>query len=59
MMDIYATIAVGSALILGMIPLIRPLKTGNWDNFLVVCYVDKQKFKEYLIQIHKDGDWID
>lgn len=59
MIDIYTTIAVGIALGLGAIPLIKPLKTGNWDNFVVSYRVDKQKFKEYLIQLKKDGDWIE
>lgn len=58
MVDIYAAIAVGSALILGTIPLIRQIRTRDKD-FLVQYYVDKQKFKEYLVQLHKDGDWIE
>ena len=56
--DIYATIAVGIALILGTIPLIRQIKTRD-KNFLVQYYVDKQKFKQYLMQLKKDGDWIE
>ena len=58
MIDIYAAIAVGIALIIGVIPLIRQIIT-KYKNFLVQYYVDKQKFEEYLMQLKKDGDWIE
>ena len=58
MVDIYATIVVGGALILGAILLIRQIKTRDKD-FLVQYYVDKEKIEEYLMQLKKDGDWIE
>ena len=58
MVDIYALIAIGIALIIGTIPLIRQIITKD-KNFLVTYYTDKEKFKEYLIQLKKDGDWIE
>ncbi|MCK4526077.1 hypothetical protein KAW18_01795 [candidate division WOR-3 bacterium] len=57
MIDIYALIAVGSALIIGFIPLLSKKFRGK--DFLVSYHVDKSKFKEYLMQLHKDGDWIE
>ena len=58
MIDIYATIVVGIALVIGAIPLIRQVITKD-KNFLVHYYVDKQRFKKYLTQLHKDGEWIE
>lgn len=57
MIDIYAIIAVGSALGFGIIPLLSKKNRGR--DSLVSYHVDKLKFKEYLIQLHKDGDWIE
>lgn len=57
MIDIYAVIVVGIALILGLIPIM--FKKFRGRDFLVSYHVDKLKFKEYLVQLHKDGDWIE
>lgn len=58
MIDIYALIAVGTALGLGIIPLFKQIKTID-NDFLISYHIDKVKFKEYLVQLHKDGDWIE
>ena len=57
MIDIYTTIAVGIALIIGFIPLLSK-KFRNKDA-LIMYHIDKEKFKEYLVQLHKDEDWIE
>jgi hypothetical protein len=58
MIDIYAMIAVGIALGLGLIPLIKAIKTKD-KNLLVAHVFNKTEFKEYLEQLKKDGDWIE
>ena len=57
MTDIYAIIVVGTALVIGIIPLF--FKKLRGEDFLVSYHVDKVRFKEYLTQLKKDGDWIE
>jgi hypothetical protein len=57
MTDIYTIIVVGTVLVIGIIPLF--FKKFRGEDFLVSYYVDKVKFKEYLTQLKKDGDWIE
>lgn len=57
MIDIYATIAVGIALILGTIPLL--FKRFREKDFLVTHVFHKKEFREYLMQLKKDGYWIE
>ena len=57
MIDIYAAIAVGSALVIGTIPIL--FKRFREKDFLVTHVFHKKEFEEYLMQLKKDGDWIE
>lgn len=57
MVDIYAVIAIGTALTFGLIPLIRQLIKKD-RNFLVHYYINKPAFDDYIAQLKKNGDWI-
>ena len=59
MIDLYALIAIGFGLAIGIIPVIYSYRKTGGKDFLVAYYTDKEEFKKYIKGLKRDGYWIE